>query len=70
MTMTPSTRVESAVAKGEEAFWKAVAAEFPECSTGDLGVEDTVQVRTALTRGVRRWIHDNLDATMVSKVNH
>ncbi len=54
-------RIQHAISKGEEAFWAAVANEFPEATTGDLSPELVVEMNRILGRVVRAWVDANIE---------
>lgn len=46
--MLEDNRIETALNRGEDAFWAAVAAQYPEIKTGDLGPNAVVALRGAM----------------------
>lgn len=59
----PAERIRAAVEKAREAFWSAIAEEFPEIRTGDLSPGDTMAMETATNSVVVAWIFGNHPTT-------
>ena len=49
-------RLEAAVVDAELAFWVAIAAKYPEVTTGDLGPESVIPFTMACEDVVRDWL--------------
>lgn len=60
MTVTADERIKSATRKAEDAFWAAVAGEFPEATSGDLDPGAAVSLTQAMERAVRAWVDYNV----------
>jgi hypothetical protein len=54
-------RIEAAVKRADEAFWAEVAAAFPEANTGDLSVEETLDLTVAERKVIGSWLRWNSD---------
>ena len=59
MNTTLETRISQAAQNGEEAFWNAVASEFPEIKTGDLDPATTIQLLEKMKNSIRIWLELN-----------
>jgi hypothetical protein len=57
-------RIEKALDKGEDAFWAAIAAQFPEAVTGDLSPDMVLTLRRTMERAVREWVNANVGADL------
>lgn len=57
-------RIEKALDKGEDAFWAAIAAQFPEAATGDLSPDMVLTLRRTMERAVREWVNANVGADL------
>ena len=55
-----SEQIKTALDKGEDAFWAAVAAQFPEIRAGDLSPDMVLDLRRVMERAVRAWIDANI----------
>jgi hypothetical protein len=60
MAVVTDERIMSATRKAEEAFWEAVAKEFPEATSGDLDPGAAVNLTQAMERAVRTWVDYNV----------
>lgn len=58
--MTGEDRIEAAIRKGDDAFWAAVAAQFPEATTGILAPDAAVALSQEMGRAVRAWVDSNV----------
>ncbi len=58
--MSNEQRIEQALVKAEEAFWAAVAAQFPEAKTGDVGPWATMKLTNTMERAIREWVDENV----------
>lgn len=64
MAEVTDERIRSAVRKGEDAFWAAVAEAFPEATSGDLDPGMAVTLEQTMERAIRAWVDYNI--TLVS----
>jgi hypothetical protein len=46
-------RIKTALRKGEDAFWEAVAAQFPEAETGDLAPDMAHNLTDTMKMAIR-----------------
>jgi hypothetical protein len=53
------TRIAKAAQSGEDAFWTAVAAEFPEVKSGDLDPETSLRLSEKMKASIRIWLEIN-----------
>lgn len=53
-------RIETALRKGEDAFWEAVAAQFPEAETGDLAPDMAHKLTDTMKMAIREWVRANV----------
>ncbi len=58
--MIDEERIKLVASKAEEAFWAAVATEFPEAKTGDLGPWTSLKLTNLMERAIREWIDENV----------
>lgn len=52
-------RIEAAVQSAGQDFWAAIAEEFPEITTGDLGPGSSMKFYEACVSVVRDWLRSN-----------
>lgn len=52
-------KIEQAVEEAEGAFWQAVAAKFPEVTTGDFSPDAASQFSRACELAVLIWLKSN-----------
>jgi len=57
--MIDQERVMSALEKGSEAFWQAVATEFPEIKTASLDSDIAVELSHAMIKAIKSWVEGN-----------
>lgn len=62
ITAEMERRIKDAAVKAECAFWEALAAEFPETSTGDFSLADSARFEQATTEAARKWVEANVPA--------
>ncbi len=55
------TRIKKALNKGEDAFWEAVAAQFPEATSGDLSPDAVFAIRRAMEQAIQAWVDANVN---------
>lgn len=55
------TRITTALDKGEQAFWAAIAAQFPEADHGDLPPDIVIKLRAAMESAIWDWVGLNVD---------
>jgi hypothetical protein len=60
MTPVSDARVKSALQSAEDAFWAAVAQEFPEATSGDLDPGMAVSLKQTMERAIRAWLDYNI----------
>ena len=60
MSVITDERIRSAARKGEDAFWAAVAKEFPEATSGDLDPGLAVSLMQTMERAIRAWVDYNI----------
>ena len=60
MISVSDARVKAALQMGEDAFWAAVAKEFPEATSGDLDPAITVALTQTMERAIRAWVEYNV----------
>lgn len=60
MAEVSEQRIEQVVRGGEDAFWAAVAEQFPEAESGDLAPDAAYALTRAMERAVRAWIDANV----------
>ena len=53
-------RIKTALRKGEDAFWAAVAREFPDTTTGDLDTGIVISLTQIMERAIRAWVDYNV----------
>jgi hypothetical protein len=53
-------RISQAIQTGENAFWAAIASEFPEAKTGDLAPDTVFMLTGAMEKATRAWIDANI----------
>jgi arginyl-tRNA synthetase len=53
-------RIAKAVRDGEDAFWAAVAEQFPEAESGDLAPDAAFALKRAMKMAVRAWVDANV----------
>lgn len=61
MADVSDARVRAALQRGEDAFWEAVAKEFPEATSGDLDPGMTVTLLQTMERAIRAWVEYNVN---------
>lgn len=57
--MIDDDRIKVALREGEDAFWGAVATQFPEARTGDLAPDVAYDLTRAMERAIREWVSTN-----------
>jgi hypothetical protein len=57
--MVDNQRIETALNKGEDAFWAAVADQFPEITTGDLSPDAAFALTRAMESAILAWVEAN-----------
>lgn len=57
---TMDERIETAVAKGLNAFWAAVVEQFPEAKGGNLDALAAIRHKDAATADVAKWVSLNV----------
>jgi hypothetical protein len=60
MAVISDARIKSAVREGEDAFWAAVAKEFPEATSGDLDPGMVMSLTQTMERVIRAWVDYNI----------
>jgi len=58
--MMEDDRIKAALRRGEDAFWQAVAAQFPEAETGDLAPDMSHKLTATMEMAIRAWVDANL----------
>ena len=58
-TSDDKKRVAKAVNDAQLVFWKEIAKQFPEITTGDFGCGETVQFELACREAVGLWVYLN-----------
>lgn len=53
------TKVELALNTACEAFWQAVAEEFPEVTSGDFPPDAQMQLEQSIRSAIELWLHYN-----------
>ena len=53
-------RIKKALDKGEDAFWAAVAGQFPEATSGDLSPDMSLDLKRTMERAIREWVDANV----------
>lgn len=59
------TRLEQAVEAAELAFWREIAAAYPEAASGDFPPDATLHFTAQLTEGANLWLRLNAPSSAV-----
>lgn len=55
----PVKKLNAIMQKAQDAFWHAVAGEFPEITHGDFSPEDSIKFDNACKLAINHWIRGN-----------
>ncbi len=53
-------RLEEAVRKADEAFWRVIVEEYPEAVSGDFDPGEAAELRQKQTSAVGHWLNWNV----------
>lgn len=60
MKMKIAARVDGAVVKAGEAFWREIVKAFPESMGGDLGPDAARDLELAMMKAANAWVDANV----------